>query len=385
MEWTFAIDWDKDGTFTAENTRLLEIKINRGRDRSFSNSGPQAMRPGTLYAVVDNYDGRYDPYNTAGALYGYLKPGRPIRAHPVENGVTKSAFVGYVTDVRPVSGRDARAVIKASDGLTFLDRQYCDTAATQTNYAVSDALSDLLSQAQWPLIGSAQKFPFNWPMILGGTTIPDNGDTIDSWTPAATKTILRTMEEIAAAFLGSVYVTASGSLAYKARNSARPTVMTLDQSMIMATDIEPTMPWDEIYSEIRVTPTAGAMQTYSDTAAEYDYGPSTLAMSGNDYIQSAAQALNIVDYLKIYLPALKRGIRIRLQDRFDYQFGLELLDRVSVTMAALGIDSLFQVGSIEHSWRNGGACITTLRMEPDYHSVAGFQVFPFHWPIILGW
>lgn len=384
MEWTFEIDWDKDGTFTAENTRLLELRVTRGRTRMMNPNGMEPMRTGEIYAVLDNHDGRYDPYNTAGALYSYLKPGRPLRVLAVDGSTTRAVFTGYVSDARPEGGRRSRAVIKAVDGLTLLDRQNCEAVTPATDYAVSQAMEDLLAQSDWPLVSSAQTFPFTWPLTLGSVTLENNGDTVDSWDVDTGKSLLATINELGEAFWGIAYVTASGSLAYRARNTQRMTMLTLDQDILLS-DVEGAMPWDEIYNDIRVTATTNTAQTASDTASDAEYWRRTMDIASNDFIQTDAHAGDLANYLELYAPELKRGLRVRLRDRFTEQFGAELTDRVRVTIAALGIDNLYQIGQIEHQWREREACTTTYRLEPDYYEVAGLQTFPFTWPLTLGW
>ncbi len=386
LTWSFGVDWDKNGAYTDETPRLRNLYVSRGRSRMYAEGSSQAFSTGVCTATLDNYDNRYDPYNTGGALYGYLLPGRPFKLKVTESAVTHWVFGGWLLDPRPSGGMDKKAVFNCVDGFHYLGKQKCTALGPEVDYPVSNAIDDLLNQSDWPFNNTTTDFPFTFPLTLGPLEIDNNGDTIDSFTVVAgANSILDELREIAEAFGASLFVNKAGGLVYRARDTARTTAATFTSSLVHP-DIEQSMPWDQIFNDINVTEFGGSSpQTATDTASQTAYGKSTFAITTNSYIQSSTQAGYYAGYLGLYLPEVKRGLRVRLEDRFAYQFGVDLMDRVQVTIAPLGIDEPYQVEQIEHNWEAGRGCITTFRLARDYHDVAGLQVFPFTFPLSLGW
>lgn len=382
------IDWSKTGVWVDESNRIMSITVNRGRNKAWSSRGKSPMRTGELWVILDNDDRRFDPYNTSSPIYAYLKPGRMVRLFAEQDGTVYAVFTGFIRDLRPVGNSymgDVR--IHCVDGLDYLNRQFCQSVGSLPNYAVSDALNDLLNQSEWPLVPSTEVFPAQFPMILGETGIDNNGDTIGTFTTESSEHILTAMNEITAAFLGNLFVTKSGSLRYVARNSARPTVMTITESAgaIEDDDFGQTMPWDEIYNDIRCTPTVGVEQTALDTASKNDFGRSVMSITGNDYIQSEAHAANVVNYLALFLPQVRRNITVTIRDNFYYQFAPELMDRIAVNFPTLGINTLYNVEEIKHNILPGKLSETRFRFEIDSYMLAGLEYFPAQFPMILGW
>jgi hypothetical protein len=378
------IDWENNGTFVDESSRLVSLDVNRGRNKKFNSSGPEHIPAGTILASLENYDRGYDPYYSSGALYGYLRPGRTIKITATYNGVVYPVFYGYVSDIRPDS-LSGTARISAVDGLQFLARQKCSTLATQNNISSSEAITDLLAMSLWPLVSSAATFPFTFDLTLGNLAIEPNDDILPVFTPDPSKTILESINEVAEAYGGDVFVTNTGSLAYHYRNTPRATRAIIDQSG-MFREIEAQMPWDGIYNDIRVTGATGAEQITTDTDSISEFGPSTFAVSGNPIIYNATHAYNLMTHYARYLPEWKTGLRIRLLERYDTQLNLELLDRIKVPAAQLEINNYYQVGMIEHRFTAGAGLWTTLTLEPDYNEVAGVQTFPFTFDLpLLGW
>lgn len=385
MRWIVEVDWTKAGIWGDEGARVVSIQTNRGRDRMLSESGPEPMRAGECVITLDNWDGRYDPFNSGGALYGYLLPGRPFRLSVEEEEITYPVIAGFLTDIRPLGRGQSLAILRGADGLYFLDMQDCELVTPASDYAVSSAINDLLEMSDWPLLSSAQTFPFTFPLTLGNTAIENNGDEIPNWTTDTGKSILDTMNEIAEAFLGTIFTTREGSLTYATRDTLRTTKADIDEAELLV-DIETNMPWDEVYNDIRVTPTTGAVQTASDSNSQSIFGRRTLVIDNNQYIQSATQALQIANWIELWAPEIKRGFRVRLESRFALQYGLELMDRVAVTADTLGVNGLYSVGKIEHAWQAGRGGITRLWLEPDIYDIAGMQqYFPFTFPLVLSW
>lgn len=123
-----------------------------------------------------------------------------------------------------------------------------------------------------------------------------------------------------------------------------------------------------------------------DATSQTAFGKSVLEVDSL-WIQTTAHANNLASYVGIFGPEVKRCLKVRLVDRFDVQFGLELFDTVNVEIGALGIDGKYQVAQIGHEWWGAGPAETVLRLEPDASEYAGLGVFTFVFEVssIIGW
>lgn len=131
--WVLEIDWDGDGAFDGTNEadgRLIApVSWRRGRE-SFVNrqgSGLEAIYPGELTLTLDNHDGRYDPYDASGVLYGRVPQGMAMRlvVYTVVAGVAGTrypVFTGFVSDIQPVSGRE-EVTVTCVDEIETLQNQ----------------------------------------------------------------------------------------------------------------------------------------------------------------------------------------------------------------------------------------------------------------------
>lgn len=78
------VDWSGGGSssdYVDEAGRVLKYTIDRGRDSVIGAEGGgfERQSPGRMLLELDNWDGRYDPWNSSGELYGNLMPGKRVR------------------------------------------------------------------------------------------------------------------------------------------------------------------------------------------------------------------------------------------------------------------------------------------------------------------
>jgi hypothetical protein len=252
LTWYAEIDWDLDGTYTDEAGRLLAFTRRSGRNASLNYEGYERIQPGELTLTLDNFDGRYDPYNTSSPLTGYIKPNRSMRLRVTDGTLVYTRFVGKVSDIRPISGQQ-QVKITCSDGLDFLRRAMCINSSVQTNYAVSDAMLILLQNAGWPYAdATGWIFPGTLGVSkLGSALIENNGDALPYWWSDPDKSTLLEMQEIADAFCGEVYVRMDGTFGYKTRDYGAVIELAVDQS-VLSKEIIQQQPWDEIRNNIRI-------------------------------------------------------------------------------------------------------------------------------------
>lgn len=103
-----------------------------------------------------------------------------------------------------------------------------------------------------------------------------------------------------------------------------------------------------------------------DTTSQGKYGKRTFRLDV-PWLQGGGYAQAYADWVLSELKDPKPMIKIMIENRFEYQLGLELfMDGIAFTSATLGIDDTFRIGKIEHRWlrENGQAMRTTYTLEP---------------------
>lgn len=125
--WTCIVDWDGDGYYTGENEAavMMDLSVTRGRDHFIVPSGVgfEAYKAGRATVILDNDDGRYNPYNTSSPLYPNVTPGKSVRLG-VKNGnlgENYSLMRGKIDDIQPFArGKRQLVRLEIVDGQEFL-------------------------------------------------------------------------------------------------------------------------------------------------------------------------------------------------------------------------------------------------------------------------
>ena len=77
IQFGFIVKWD--GSYYGDNeaNRMVSLNVRRGRPAMLAPGGRgfQPFQPGQAFAVFDNEDGRYDPFNASSPLYPHVTPG----------------------------------------------------------------------------------------------------------------------------------------------------------------------------------------------------------------------------------------------------------------------------------------------------------------------
>lgn len=106
-------------TYTDVSTAVRSVQIKRGRSSELDD-----FTTGSCQVIFSNEDRTFDPENSAGAYFGELTPGRPIRIQATAPGGTaETIFQGYVDqwDQQYTNPNDAVAVVTASDAFKTLN------------------------------------------------------------------------------------------------------------------------------------------------------------------------------------------------------------------------------------------------------------------------
>ena len=103
------------------------------------------------------------------------------------------------------------------------------------------------------------------------------------------------------------------------------------------------------------------------------------------WIQSVTEGSDYAEYLSAILSTNQKYPRFQLEAQPAYQFGFDLLDKVTVVIGKYSINTNFGVGGIEHRWLsdNGQAVETTVYTEPFVSQTAanGYWVFTATFPM----
>lgn len=253
LAWGLSIDWNQDGIFSDVNeaTRLVGLSVNRGRRALLKSdgSGVEQLQVGRLEVVLDNYDGRYDAWNTASPLYPNVSPGGDIRLIVRDlNGSTPyyPVFRGIVNDIVPViDGDGSRKVrVTADDTMAYLRNQVAGfpaAAYASGTYTAAMFIADLLTSVNWPTRwgtdstggGAGAGIPFAW------------GD--------GQRTIADQIYSFSTNLFSPLFISAAGKAVLHAFNLnwGGASVLTITEAMVNK-DIRLTQPWLNKRNIVRV-------------------------------------------------------------------------------------------------------------------------------------
>ena len=109
----------------------------------------------------------------------------------------------------------------------------------------------------------------------------------------------------------------------------------------------------------------------SDTGADYDTDPKVFNVD-LVWLQDTGVAQDMATFLAGFLSAGPEFPAGFVEDRFAIQFGLELFDRVTLTLATWGVDKDYRLSKITHKWLEptGQLIRTGFKFEPAFDNGA---------------
>lgn len=135
----------------------------------------------------------------------------------------------------------------------------------------------------------------------------------------------------------------------------------------------------------------------SDATSQGKFGVRPMTLD-NPWMQSINHARGYSSAIVAHLKDPKRTIEVQIEQRPDYQFAYDLLDKVTFTSAKLGINEELYVGQIRHEWQRatGQSVVTTLVLRPRLNYATAVSndpedpdlpyipdpVLPIDWPIV---
>ena len=240
LSWVLQVDWDNDGIFNGDNEaeRMKSLLLRRGRENYVRSdgSGFEDVRAGTVTIILDNSDGRYDPYNSGSPIYPYVRPGVKCYLWVQDDldWTRYNVFYGYINDIQPKGGIDEQVRMEIVDGITILSQQDIQDVLYE-NLLVADAIAMILSSCGWD----------------GGSVIEDNKDTLPYWWTMDKKG-WQAIDELCNAFLGRAFVDVDGKLRFYSRHHIGTPEMTLTQDKLLKEIVIP-QPWEVVRNRIYVT------------------------------------------------------------------------------------------------------------------------------------
>ena len=210
ISYGLTVDWDGDGELGDghEEDNILKWTADRGRERLIGapGSGFEPYRVGTLRVELDNSTGRYNPWNSSGALYGKLNSGGKMSfkaaiysSTDAMGYTTYDIFTGYITDLTPIGWND-KTLLTCEDGLGLLKDKDISQIASASYDTTHEMIARVISLADYPYGSNLS------------TADPTTDYSLD--VTYFDLSALDEIEQAAAAKLGSIAAEADGTLAY---------------------------------------------------------------------------------------------------------------------------------------------------------------------------
>lgn len=233
LSWGVTVDWLENGIPTNEALRMTNLYISRGRKRQIGafGDGFEKIPTGQAIITLDNYDGRYDAWDTSSPLFPNVGYGKDVRivVRYMQSSVSYPIFMGTINNIVPVGyGANAKVVLYVSDNLDFL-RNGVGRIAIHTNIAPEDAIGLILDN-----IG----YPDRW-----GRVLDTSGDSIDYWWCSGNRQAMTELGELSNSFLGQFFCDAQGQARFIARATTYDSTLDLYQDELLK-DISNPQPYE---------------------------------------------------------------------------------------------------------------------------------------------
>lgn len=257
LTWRFLVYWEDFGGVEPidETYRVVNYKSVRGRTRFIAEGGNglEPIRPGVLTITLDNFDGRYDPYNTSSPLYPLVAPGKVIDASVSTGGSHTYTFRGVIDSIEPVGGVDnPQVIITCYDKIKEFQESLSTTAIYQNIQTGAAVLKVIYSV-------------FTGPVISGG--FDDGADSINYWYTNGVP-VNDAINDICKYESGHFCITKHGYYRFVGRNNAPASVVTIDQSEMLK-DVQIPMPYNAVRNCVKVY---SYPKTLQSTAALWTLG-----------------------------------------------------------------------------------------------------------------
>ncbi|MCK5307182.1 MAG: hypothetical protein KAJ73_01090 [Zetaproteobacteria bacterium] len=246
LRWTFIVAWDGYYGHGNEANRMVDLSVRRGRSSLIAAGGRgfTPFPPGEATVILDNEDGRFDPFDESSPLYPNVQPGKFVRLAVLDDGNDTNYEImrGVISDIQPVKRRDIQQVrITVVDGLRWLQNRFI-----QISVVADDAKYTLAEQivndegVDWPVV--------EWPwQIIDNTTA---ALAIQEFWWAWRQNAANAFKELNDAEISVVFHSRDGKITWFPRDYAHLRSTTLEQADLLD-DLARPQPWETIRNDIR--------------------------------------------------------------------------------------------------------------------------------------
>lgn len=254
LRWTFIVAWDGYWSHGNEAEKMIDLTVRRGRQWILAEGGLAPYGVGEAIAVLDNADGRYDPWNTDSPLYPNVTPGKFVRIAVLdhENDTNYGIMRGKIDDITLVKrgGNQEVARIKIMDGLSWLASKTIN-AGLNTTIAKSLVPIRILAPiaADWPAN--------EWPRDISTDT-----DEMAYWW-AWNQNAYKALTEFNQAECAVAFHNRDGEFSWRPRDYAHERTQAIDQAVLLA-DIGRPNPWEVVRNAIRITASPKVLDSIND-------------------------------------------------------------------------------------------------------------------------
>lgn len=317
------------------------------------------VQAGTGTLTLRDPDGRYNPANPAGPLYGSLRPQRPCRILATYGGTAYPLFYGFVRSLEYQEGpRFGQAHVELNDFFVWLDTPRSDGSggvalpviARMNNTTTGAAIGAILDYLNWTDTSLRSL---------------DTGDPIPYFEAYGDKTPLQLISDLLAANGGIFYIDGMGRAVFEDRNTRwlRNSYATLNQA---AEAISPGTQLDRVQNrqfaarQFETTPgdpttvTTGTVQQADDGPSEAEFGVRAGDTVESIYFPNDGFALGMAQWRlnKTKNPDLPMyGMDVDNRDDINFRAALqaELERTITAPMTKYGDTGEFFIEQITHS------------------------------------
>jgi len=261
------------GTSTSQivdiTSDVTNISIRRGRDRIFEH-----YTPGRCSVTWWDFNGDWNPDNTASPYYGQILPLRQVKITSEYLGVEYALFSGFISswDWDWPKGTDyARVTIQADDGFRLLALSNVETVTgAATGDLPGTRVNQLLDMVDWP----------------SDMRSIDTGDRELQNDPGTLRSTLEAIQTVEETELGGFYMDGNGNATFKSRGaisqqaSGTATTFADDGTGIDYQAVDVAFDETELSNVISVTNHGGTAQTVSDATSIANYFTRTYTLTG---------------------------------------------------------------------------------------------------------
>lgn len=240
LAWDVSFDWNGDGIFESnESHHLIGVKVTRGRQGMLNENGEgfREIPTGRAVLTFNNWDGRYDAWNTASPIYPLVNYGVEvrIRVRKMDSATVYPIMRGVVTGISPSGyGSNPTVDITVLDGLAYLRNTY-SRVAMQQNITVDQAIKLVLAGAK-----------YKW-----GVNLDSTAETIKYWWSSGNTLAMSELEKLSVSFMGYFFADRENRGRFIARGTPYLQVVTLEQEQLLK-DVGNPQPYDIYRNVIRL-------------------------------------------------------------------------------------------------------------------------------------